>query len=106
MLLEMFQKSSLLLLFECDDLFSEQVLHGEQYTELYKPLAAHDSLVSSVSVADVLDKGSGAVIICNSMTLARLIHLCTVQYTSAAYSQRMFPCSMQKIFHSLMLWVQ
>jgi len=65
--------ASLLLLFECDDLFPEQVLHGEQYTELYKPLAAHDSLVSSVYVADVLDKGSGAVIICNSMTLARLI---------------------------------
>jgi len=59
-----------------DDLFSEQVLHGEQYTELYKPLAAHDSLVSSAYVADVLDKGSGAVIICNSMMLSWLIHLC------------------------------
>lgn len=44
------------------------VLHGEQYTELYKPLAVHDDLVSSAYVADVLDKGSGAVLICNTDT--------------------------------------
>jgi len=46
----------------------EQLLHGEQYTELHKPLAAHDNLVSSAYIADILDKGSGAVIICNSKT--------------------------------------
>lgn len=44
------------------------ILHGEQYTKLIKPLAAHDTLVSSAYVADILDKGSGAVVICNTDT--------------------------------------
>jgi len=55
---------------------SRQVLHGEQYTELYMPLAAHDTLVSSASVADILDKGSGAVILYNSMIIVSLIWIC------------------------------
>jgi len=46
-----------------------QLLHGEQYTEVFKPLAASDTLVSSAYVADILDKGSGAVVIINGMML-------------------------------------
>uniref|UniRef100_A0A672IV54 Hydroxysteroid (17-beta) dehydrogenase 4 n=1 Tax=Salarias fasciatus TaxID=181472 RepID=A0A672IV54_SALFA len=38
-----------------------QVLHGEQYLELYKPLPT--SGMSEATVADVLDKGSGAVLL-------------------------------------------
>lgn len=40
-----------------------QVLHGEQYLELYKPLPTSGTLTSEATVADVLDKGSGAVIL-------------------------------------------
>uniref|UniRef100_A0A3Q1J2R7 Peroxisomal multifunctional enzyme type 2 n=1 Tax=Anabas testudineus TaxID=64144 RepID=A0A3Q1J2R7_ANATE len=40
-----------------------QVLHGEQYLELYKPLPTSGKLTSEATVADVLDKGSGAIIL-------------------------------------------
>nr|XP_040126385.1 peroxisomal multifunctional enzyme type 2-like [Ictidomys tridecemlineatus] len=40
-----------------------QVLHGEQYLELYKPLPRSGKLKCEAVVADVLDKGSGAVIL-------------------------------------------
>uniref|UniRef100_A0A8D0AA86 Hydroxysteroid (17-beta) dehydrogenase 4 n=1 Tax=Sander lucioperca TaxID=283035 RepID=A0A8D0AA86_SANLU len=40
-----------------------QVLHGEQYLELYKPLPTSGTLTSECTIADVLDKGSGAVIL-------------------------------------------
>ncbi|XP_032435474.1 peroxisomal multifunctional enzyme type 2 [Xiphophorus hellerii] len=40
-----------------------QVLHGEQYLELYKPLPTAGTLTSETTVADILDKGSGAVIL-------------------------------------------
>ncbi|KAM9359904.1 peroxisomal multifunctional enzyme type 2 [Symphorus nematophorus] len=40
-----------------------QVLHGEQYLELYRPLPTSGTLTSEATVADVLDKGSGAVIL-------------------------------------------
>ncbi|KAM4615974.1 peroxisomal multifunctional enzyme type 2 [Polymixia lowei] len=40
-----------------------QVLHGEQYLELYKPLPTSGELTSEATIADVLDKGSGAVIL-------------------------------------------
>jgi len=44
-------------------------LHGEQYTEVFKPLAASDTFISSAYIADILDKGSGAVIIINGIVL-------------------------------------
>uniref|UniRef100_A0A3Q1EGG2 Peroxisomal multifunctional enzyme type 2 n=1 Tax=Acanthochromis polyacanthus TaxID=80966 RepID=A0A3Q1EGG2_9TELE len=40
-----------------------QVLHGEQYLELYKPLPTSGKLTSEATIADVLDKGSGALIL-------------------------------------------
>jgi hypothetical protein len=42
-----------------------QVLHGEQYTEVYKPLPTTATLTSKTRIVDILDKGSGAVMIVN-----------------------------------------
>lgn len=40
-----------------------KILHGEQYTELFRPISPTATLTSVAKVVDVLDKGSGAVII-------------------------------------------
>lgn len=40
-----------------------QVLHGEQYLEVFKPLPLGSKLKSKISIVDVLDKGKNAVII-------------------------------------------
>ncbi|KAH0501442.1 Peroxisomal multifunctional enzyme type 2, partial [Microtus ochrogaster] len=40
-----------------------KVLHGEQYLELYKPLPRSGELRCETVVADILDKGSGVVIV-------------------------------------------
>nr|XP_022331335.1 peroxisomal multifunctional enzyme type 2-like [Crassostrea virginica] len=45
-----------------------KVLHGEQYTEIYKPLPPRATLTSKSRVVDILDKGSGAVLIVNVET--------------------------------------
>lgn len=44
-----------------------QLLHGEEYLEVIKPLSGHSSLRSESRVADVMDKGRGAVFVveCN-----------------------------------------
>ena len=60
-----------------DGWLCEQLLHGEQYTEVFKPLSAHDNLISSAHVADILDKGTGAVVIINSTILNSFLHLFT-----------------------------
>lgn len=48
-----------------------QILHGEQYLELYKPIPVSGKLTSHSRISDVLDKGSGAAIITDG-----LFHLC------------------------------
>jgi len=40
-----------------------QVLHGEQYVELYQPLPTSGTVTLKGKIVDVLDKGSGAVVI-------------------------------------------
>jgi 3-hydroxyacyl-CoA dehydrogenase/3a,7a,12a-trihydroxy-5b-cholest-24-enoyl-CoA hydratase len=45
-----------------------RLLHGEQYTELMKPLPAEGVLESRLQITDVLDKGSGAVLVLDVTT--------------------------------------
>jgi 3-hydroxyacyl-CoA dehydrogenase/3a,7a,12a-trihydroxy-5b-cholest-24-enoyl-CoA hydratase len=42
-----------------------KILHGEQYLELYKPLSTSGVLTPKPKLVDVLDKGSGAILIVN-----------------------------------------
>ncbi|KAM9821771.1 peroxisomal multifunctional enzyme type 2 [Syngnathus typhle] len=58
-----------------------QVLHGEQYLELYKPLPTSGQLTSEATVADVLDKGSGAVILLDVNTYSGGELLCFNQWS-------------------------
>ncbi|CAG2234776.1 HSD17B4 [Mytilus edulis] len=48
-----------------------KILHGEQYTELYKPFPTSGTLTSRGTIVDVLDKGSGAVILMDGRFKAR-----------------------------------
>lgn len=41
------------------------ILHGEQYLEILSDLPTEDTLESQCTVKEVLDKGSGAAIVCN-----------------------------------------
>ncbi|VVC40772.1 Short-chain dehydrogenase/reductase, conserved site,Short-chain dehydrogenase/reductase SDR,SCP2 sterol- [Cinara cedri] len=45
-----------------------QVLHGEQYLELHKPLPTEAVLTTEIFVSDVLDKGNNAVIVVDGKT--------------------------------------
>ncbi|XP_050540879.1 peroxisomal multifunctional enzyme type 2-like isoform X1 [Daktulosphaira vitifoliae] len=45
-----------------------QVLHGEQYLELHKPMPVDGKLVSKINISDVLDKGKNAVIVVDGKT--------------------------------------
>ncbi|KAM9811156.1 peroxisomal multifunctional enzyme type 2 [Neosynchiropus ocellatus] len=40
-----------------------KILHGEQYLQIFKPLPTSGTIVSKATVTDVLDKGSGAVLL-------------------------------------------
>ncbi|XP_046555171.1 peroxisomal multifunctional enzyme type 2-like [Haliotis rubra] len=42
-----------------------RVLHGEQYLEVYKPLPTGATITSKLKIADILDKGSGALVLYN-----------------------------------------
>lgn len=42
-----------------------KALHGEQYIELLKPFPTSGNVISHCKVADVMDKGKGAVLICD-----------------------------------------
>ncbi|XP_031425960.1 peroxisomal multifunctional enzyme type 2 [Clupea harengus] len=58
-----------------------RLLHGEQYLEVYKPIPASGTLTSRASVADVLDKGSGAVILLDVHTYKDQELLCYNQFS-------------------------
>ncbi|XP_062237672.1 peroxisomal multifunctional enzyme type 2 [Platichthys flesus] len=58
-----------------------QVLHGEQYLELYKPLPTSGELTSQATIADVLDKGSGALILLDVSTYSDGELLCFNQFS-------------------------
>ncbi|XP_060091536.1 peroxisomal multifunctional enzyme type 2 [Heteronotia binoei] len=58
-----------------------KVLHGEQYLELYKPLPTSGKLISEPTIADILDKGSGAVILLDVYTYSGKELLCYNQFS-------------------------
>uniref|UniRef100_A0A8C2Z8P9 Peroxisomal multifunctional enzyme type 2 n=1 Tax=Cyclopterus lumpus TaxID=8103 RepID=A0A8C2Z8P9_CYCLU len=58
-----------------------RVLHGEQYLELYKPLPTSGTLTSQATVAAVLDKGSGAVILLDVNTYSGDQLICFNQFS-------------------------
>ncbi|XP_062854978.1 peroxisomal multifunctional enzyme type 2 [Trichomycterus rosablanca] len=58
-----------------------RLLHGEQYLELYKPFPTSGTLTSKASIADILDKGSGAVILLDVHTYNNQELLCYNQFS-------------------------
>ncbi|XP_072537991.1 peroxisomal multifunctional enzyme type 2 [Salminus brasiliensis] len=58
-----------------------RLLHGEQYLELYKPLPTSGTLTSKASIADILDKGSGAVILLDVHTYSKQELVCYSQFS-------------------------
>uniref|UniRef100_A0A8C7SWN8 Hydroxysteroid (17-beta) dehydrogenase 4 n=1 Tax=Oncorhynchus mykiss TaxID=8022 RepID=A0A8C7SWN8_ONCMY len=58
-----------------------KLLHGEQYLELFQPLPTSGTLTSQARIADVLDKGSGAVILLDVHTYSGKELLCYNQYS-------------------------
>ncbi|XP_030624235.1 peroxisomal multifunctional enzyme type 2 isoform X1 [Chanos chanos] len=58
-----------------------RLLHGEQYLELFKPLPTSGTLTSRATIADVLDKGSGAVILLDVHTYSGEELLCYNQFS-------------------------
>ncbi|XP_051019059.1 peroxisomal multifunctional enzyme type 2 [Acomys russatus] len=58
-----------------------KVLHGEQYLELYKPLPRSGELKCEAVVADVLDKGSGVVIVVDVYSYSGKELICYNQFS-------------------------
>ncbi|ETE61358.1 Peroxisomal multifunctional enzyme type 2 [Ophiophagus hannah] len=58
-----------------------RALHGEQYLELYKPLPTSGKLTSQTTIADILDKGSGALILLDVHTYHGKDLLCYNQFS-------------------------
>uniref|UniRef100_F6ZAH1 Peroxisomal multifunctional enzyme type 2 n=1 Tax=Equus caballus TaxID=9796 RepID=F6ZAH1_HORSE len=58
-----------------------KVLHGEQYLELYKPLPRTGKLKCEGVVADILDKGSGVVILLDVYSYSGNELLCYNQFS-------------------------
>lgn len=49
-------------------MFFLQLLHGEQYLELFKPFPTSGTVTNKAEVVDILDKGKGALILINVTT--------------------------------------
>ncbi|KAM7076899.1 peroxisomal multifunctional enzyme type 2 [Ciconia maguari] len=58
-----------------------KMLHGEQYLELHKPLPTSGQLTSVSTVADILDKGSGAVLLIDVNTYCGKDLVCYNQFS-------------------------
>ncbi|XP_068103202.1 peroxisomal multifunctional enzyme type 2 [Hyperolius riggenbachi] len=58
-----------------------RVLHGEQYLELYKPIPTSGDMRSEATVADILDKGSGALILLDAKTYSGNDLICYSQFS-------------------------
>ncbi|KAJ1207844.1 hypothetical protein NDU88_003234 [Pleurodeles waltl] len=58
-----------------------RLLHGEQYLEVYKPLPTSGQLTFTATIADVLDKGSGAVILLDVHTYCGKDLICYNQFS-------------------------
>ncbi|XP_069481665.1 peroxisomal multifunctional enzyme type 2 [Ambystoma mexicanum] len=58
-----------------------RLLHGEQYLEIYKPFPTSGELTSEATIADVLDKGSGAVILLDVHTYSGEDVICYNQFS-------------------------
>ena len=41
----------------------DRILHGEQYTEVKRPLPAHAKLTHKAKIKDIFDKGKGAIVV-------------------------------------------
>jgi 3-hydroxyacyl-CoA dehydrogenase/3a,7a,12a-trihydroxy-5b-cholest-24-enoyl-CoA hydratase len=46
----------------------ERILHGEQYTELKRPLPPHGKLTHKAKIKDIFDKGKNAVVVTEART--------------------------------------
>ncbi|KAG8456270.1 hypothetical protein GDO86_002164 [Hymenochirus boettgeri] len=58
-----------------------KVLHGEQYLEIYKPLPTSGEVTTEATVADILDKGSGALILLDAHTYYEKELICYSQFS-------------------------
>ncbi|XP_058024113.1 peroxisomal multifunctional enzyme type 2 [Ahaetulla prasina] len=58
-----------------------RTLHGEQYLELYKPFPTSGKVTSRATIADILDKGSGALILLDVHTYHGKDLLCYNQFS-------------------------
>ena len=72
-------------------MFVFKILHGEQYLELYKPLATSGTVHSRGYVADVLDKGKGALILINGRNYTAIKSLLYLVFTLSKYSISYIP---------------
>ena len=58
-----------------------KALHGEQYLELYKPLPRSGELKCEAVIADILDKGSGVVIVMDVYSYSGKELICYNQFS-------------------------
>ncbi|KAM9330931.1 peroxisomal multifunctional enzyme type 2 [Gastrophryne carolinensis] len=59
-----------------------RLLHGEHYLEVYKPIPTSGEMRSEATVADILDKGSGAIILLDVKTYCGNDLICFNQFST------------------------